>query len=154
MMTIKSLLIACTLLFVSFAYTEAAPAVDKAKARIILMKTNRALGVAHMTVKRTKKFTGKLGRAVKHARFAKKQYLAGNYDKSIYHSFYARKLATEVMKENNAKTGSDNIFSAEENTLMSSSPSDDDLTKEVNTDNPADIKDEDLMNGNLEVDVL
>ena len=154
MMNIKSLLVAVLLLVVSFAQTEAAPSVDKAKARVILMKTNRALGVAHMTVKRTKKFTGKLGRAVKHARFAKKLYMAGNYDKSVYHSFYARKLATEVMKENNAKTGSDYIFSAEENTIMASSPSDEELTKEVNTDNAAELKDEDLMNGNLEVDVL
>jgi hypothetical protein len=154
MMNIKSLIIAFTILLASFMSTEAAPSVDKAKARIILMKTNRALGVAHMTVKRTKKFTGKLGRAVKHARFAKKQYLAGNFDKSIYHSFYARKLAAEVMQENNAKTGSDYLFSAEETTLMSSSPSVDDLVKEVNADNAADLKDEDLMNGNLDIDVL
>jgi hypothetical protein len=154
MMNIKFLFITFTLLFASFLYTGAAPSVDKAKARIILMKTNRALGVAHMTVKRTKKFSGKLGRAVKHARFARKQYLAGNFDNSIYHSFYARKLAADVMKENNAKTGADYIFSAEENALMTSSPSDEDLIKEVKADNPADLKDEDLMNGNLEVDVL
>jgi hypothetical protein len=154
MMNIKLLLTVFLFLMGSVIAVEAAPAIDKAKAKVVLTKTNRALGVAHMTVKRTKKFTGKLGKAVKHARFAKKQYMAGNYDKSAYHSLFARKLAIEIMKENGAKTGSDFVFSAEENTMLSSSPSEADLTSEANTDNATEIKDEELMNGGLDVDVL
>lgn len=153
MMNLKLLLTAFLFLLGAVMITKAAPAVDKSKAKIVLMKTNRALGVAHMTVKRTKKFTGKLGKAVKHARFAKKQYLAGNFDKSVYHSLYARKLALEIMKENGAKTGSDFVFSAEENTMLSSSPSEVDLATEANADSAVEIKDEDLMSGGLDVDV-
>ncbi|HVD99307.1 MAG TPA: hypothetical protein VNB90_13955 [Cytophagaceae bacterium] len=154
MMKTKILMLSFLMLLGTVLTIQASPAVDKAKAKIVLMKTNRALGVAHMTVKKTRKFSGKLGKAVKHARYAKKQYLAGNYDKSVYHSLYARKLALEVMQENGAKTGSDFVFSADENAMLASSPSADELAKEVNTDNPAELKDEELMNGNLDVDVI
>ncbi len=152
MMNFKILVTSFIVLAATIFTSHAAPTVDKGKAKIILSKTNRAIGVAHMTIKRTKKFSGKLGKAVKHARFAKKQYLAGNFDKSVYHSFYARKLALEVMKENGAKTGSDFIFSADENTIMASTPSNDALSAEVATE--AELKDEDLMNGNLDIEVL
>jgi len=150
----KFLYAAVLLLGISlFVKTKACPPADKAKAKIVLMKTNRAIGVAHMTVKRTKQFTGNLGKAVKHARFARKQYNAGNFESSIYHSLYARKLAAEVMKANNAKTGSDYLYSADENTFLSASPNEATLAGEVATDNPTELKDEDLMNGNLEIEV-
>jgi len=152
MLKINNLILILSFILASFI-TEASPMVDKTKAKVILMKTNRALGVAHMTVKRTKKYTGLLGKAVKHARFAKKQYLAGNYDKSVYHSLYARKLAIEVMKENNAKTGSDYLFSPDENTLLASSPSNEDLINELIIDTPSVLTDEELMNGSLEIEV-
>ncbi len=154
MMNINVLITICFLMVGSVLNLTAAPSIEKGKAKVVLMKTNRAIGVAHITVKKTRKFTGKLGQAVKHARFAKKQYEAGNFDKSVYHSLQARKLVVEVMKENGAKTGSDFIFSAEENTFLSSSPSEADLVKELNNDDPAELKDEDLMNGNLNIEVL
>lgn len=154
MMNFK-LFLAAVFMMASFTFgAQAAPAVDKAKAKIVLSKTNRGIGVAHMTVKRTKKYTGKLGKAVKHARVAKKLYTAGNYDRSVYHSLRARKLALEVMQENGAKTGSDFIFSTDENTMLSSSPSDADLESEANKEFPTELKDEDLMNGNLDIEVL
>lgn len=153
-MNFKLFLVAVLMLASITFGVQASPSVDKAKAKIVLSKTNRAIGVAHMTVKRTKKYTGKLGKAVKHARVARKLYTAGNYDRSVYHSLRARKLALEVMQENGAKTGSDFLFSAEENTMLSSSPSDADLESEANKEFPTELKDEDLMNGNLDVDVL
>ncbi len=149
MMKIKILVLTFSL-FLSVFTIKAAPNADKVKAKAVIIKTNNALGIAHMTLKKTRKFTGKLGRAIKHERFAIKQYKAGDFDKSIYHSFYARKLAAEIMQENNAKTNTLFLFAADETTLKASSPSDEDLTKEANADDPTEIKDEDLMvNGTL-----
>ena len=71
---IKSILLLMSLLLVTWNSIAASPKADKAKAKAVIIKTNTALGVTHMTVKRTRKFTGKLGKAVKHERFAKKQY--------------------------------------------------------------------------------
>jgi hypothetical protein len=149
-MKFKFIILVFALLFTSLTSIEAA---DRARAKIVLSKTNRAIGVAQMTVKRTKKYTGKLGKAVKEARIARKYYIEGNYDKSIHHSLYARRLATEVIKENNAKIGSDNINSTDENAFVATSPSDEELIRETNATNPVELKDEDLMNGNLEVEV-
>jgi hypothetical protein len=150
MMKIKILLLLFSFLTFAFINTKAAPTADKVKARAVIIKSNNALGIAHMTVKRTKKYTGKLGKAIKHERFAIKQYKAGNFDKSIYHAFYARKLAAEIMAENNAKTNTLFLFAPDEKALQSSSPSDEDLSKEANADDPTEIKDEDLMgNGTL-----
>jgi hypothetical protein len=154
MSKIKILLLAFIFLSTILTNAESSNA-DKAKAKAVITKTTNAIGIAHMTVKKTKKYSGKLGKAVKHERYAIKQYKAGNYDKSIYHSFYARKLADEIMKENGAKTNMLFLFTPDEKALMSSSPSDDDLIKEVNADNPTEIKDQDLMdNGTLGLEIL
>lgn len=154
-MRFKILLFSFLFLLGTLINLKAAPNDDKAKAKAVITKTNNAIGIAHMTVKRTKKYTGKLGKAVKHERFATKQYKAGNYDKSIYHAFYARKLADEVMKENNAKINMLFLFAPDEKALQSSSPSDDDLIKEANTDDPTEIKDESLMgNGTMGLEIL
>jgi hypothetical protein len=131
--------------------SHAAP--DKAKTKNFLLKTNRALGVAHMTVKKTKKYDGKLALAVRHQRYARKQYIAGNYQVAVYHSRRARLIAAEIMKNNNAKTNTDFALSADENTMSSGSPADTDLEAEVTKDDPAVVKDEDLMNGNLDLNV-
>ena len=134
--------------------TWALPAVEKAKAKVTLMKTNRAIGVAHMVIKKTRSFSGLLGKSVKHERFAKKLYNEGKYDRAVYHSLKARQYAGEIMKASNAKTTSDFLLSADEKQWADSSPSDQELEDEVNKDNPAVIKDEDLMNGSLDLDVL
>jgi hypothetical protein len=149
------ILITLFLIAATWINLQATPNADKAKAKAVITKTNNAIGIAHMTIKRTKKYTGKLGQAVKHERFAIKQYKAGNYDKSTYHAFYARKLADEIMKENNAKTNTLFLFSPDEQTLLSSSPSNDELIKEANTDDPTEIKDESLMgNGTMGLEIL
>jgi hypothetical protein len=155
MIQFKNFIIILFILCSTITATCAALNVDKAKAKAVITKTNNAIGIAHMTVKRTKKYTGKLGIAVKHERFAIKQYKAGNFDKSIYHAFYARKIADEIMKENNAKTNMLFLFTPDEKTLQASSPSDDDLIKEANADDPTEIKDESLMgNGTMGLEIL
>ncbi len=149
------LLITTLFLFLTYLVSITdATAVDKVRAKAILIKTNNAIGITHMTVKRTRKFSGKLGLAVKHERFAKKLYEAGNFDKAVQHSLFARKCATEAMQENSAKTNTLFILSTEEKTILAGSASDDDLKKEANADNSTDIKDEELMNGNLNLEIL
>ena len=153
-MKIKSLLF-ILVLTISYAFSiSTAMAIDKARAKAILVKTNTAIGITHMTVKRTKKYSGKLGLAVKHERFAKKLYEAGNFDKAAQQSLFARKCATEAMQENGAKTNTLFILSAEEKTVLTASPNEEELKKEANLDNPTTIKDEELMNGNLNLEVL
>lgn len=136
----------------TITFLGAAP-YDKAKAKAVLVKTNNAIGMAHMTVKRTRKFSGKLGLSVKHERFAKKQYQAGNFDKAVLHSLAARKYATEVMAENGAKTNTLFILSAEEKSYVESKSAEE-LKKEVDEDSASELKDEELMNGNLNLEVI
>jgi len=155
-MNLKTLvLIVATLLVsnISQSILHAAPPADRAKAKIVIMKTNRAVGIAHMTVKRTKKYSGYLSKAVKHARFAKKLFMTGNFERSIQHSLFARKMAAEVLKDNNAKTTSDYLYSPEENTFIASMPSEEKLTEELIAENSTELTDELLMNGNLDVEV-
>ena len=154
MMKTKALIITLFIILAGFFQTEAATAVEKARAKAVLVKTNTALGVTHMTIKRTRKFSGKLGLAVKHERYAKKLYEAGNYDKAVLHSLFARKIATEAMGENGAKTNTLFTYSPEEKGFLANSPSDEDLKKEALADDPKEIKDEDLMNGNLGLEIL
>jgi hypothetical protein len=154
MQKITSVLLTTLVAILVMLSAQATPVIEKQKAKNILIKTNRAIGVAHITIKKTRHYTGKLGQAVKHQRYAKQQYLAGNFESSIYHSRYARILAGEVMKENSAKPTSDFNFSAEENTLLANAPSDEQLTEELNKHDATILKDEDLLNGHLDIDIL
>jgi len=142
-----------TIIIMFISVLEGHTQVTQAKAKVVIMKTNRAIGVAHRTVMTTKKFTGKLAQSVRHARFAKKMYEKADFDKSAQHSLYARKLAAEVMKENNAKTGSDYLFSTDENAILGTSPSNEDLVTEAKNDDPISINDENLKAGSLNIDV-
>ncbi len=147
------MLVLLLILVVSTTATNGSPLLEQSKAKLIIMKTNRAIGVAHMTVKKTRKFTGKLSQSVAHARFAKKLYEKGDFDKSAQHSLYARKLATEVMKENNAKTGSDYLYSTDENAILSTSPTAEELANDVKMSDSISLDDEKLMVGNLDIEV-
>jgi hypothetical protein len=148
----KSILLIVGFLVFLTSNSFAAPP-DKLKTKSYLMKTNRALGVAHMTVKRTKNYNGTLAKAVRHQRVARKMFIAGNYGRAIAHSRRARVLAREVMKTNKGKTNTDFEFSAEENTMASEAPSDAELETEMVKEEPSELKDEDLMNGNLDLEV-
>lgn len=131
------------------------PTVDKVKVKNYLLKTNRTIGFAHMVVKKTKVFNGNLSKSVNHERLAKKYYNEGQLEKSVYHSYRARTLANEVIAENKAKAPMDASFTAEEQQMASGKPSDQELDDELAKEVPASVngKDEDLMNGNLDIDI-
>jgi len=119
-----------------------------------LIKTNRAIGFAHMAVKRGKVYTGNLGKAVRNQRYAKKLFLAGKHLKAIHYSRRARVLALEAVKANKVKPNSDFNFTAEENESAANTPTDQELEDELNKEMPGEIKDEELIqNNNLDLDV-
>jgi hypothetical protein len=133
---------------------EAQKQVPKDKALNVLLRTNRVLGHAHMSVKRGKVYTGDLAKAVRHQRYAKKLYNNGNYLKAIHHSRRARLLAIEAIKANKVKPTGDCSITPEENELMGTVPSDKDLEEELAKDGIPELKDEDLVNNNnLDIEV-
>ncbi|MCU0430792.1 MAG: hypothetical protein MUF42_12575 [Cytophagaceae bacterium] len=140
------------LAFFSIQTLSAAPP-DKAKTKAYLMKTTRALGVAHMTVKRTKNYDGTLAKAIRHQRVARKMYQAGNLGRALAHSRRARTLARDIMKNNKAKPNPDFDFTKDEQALVTDTATDSELETEMTTQEPAAVKDEDLMNGSLDIDV-
>lgn len=142
-----------TIFFLFTLSVQAAPGPDKAKAKAVLMKTHRAIGVARVTVMKTKKYTGNLAKAVRYQRYAKKLYLQNNFARAIHFSRKARFFALQVMKENGAKSNTDFVETAEEGTLAGTLPSDQELQEELDKNLPTSPTDQELLNGNLDTDV-
>ena len=119
-----------------------------------MLKTNRLIGVAHMSVKRGKVYTGNLAKAVRNQRYAKKLFTNGNYLKAIQFSRRARLFALEAIKANKVKPTSDATLTPEEEKLAGTMPSDQAMNEELAKENVEEVKEEDLVNNNnLGVDV-
>lgn len=125
-------------------------AADQSNTRFYIMKTNRMLGVAHMTVKRTKNYKGDLALAVRHERKALALYTAKDYPAAVYHSKRCRELCLKIYADNKIKPPMDAKYTSAENALASDSPSGESLDNSLE---PAPLKDDDFMNGNMEVDI-
>jgi hypothetical protein len=145
---IKTIVIFLFILILSLPLTQAQKPVAKEKALNFLLKTNRLIGHAHMAVKRGKVYTGNLGKAVRHERYAKKLYAKGMYLQSIQHSRRARLLALEAIKVNKVKPTSDANITPEETELIGTAPSDQELDDALAKEKIEEIKDEDLINSN------
>jgi hypothetical protein len=133
-------------------YVQANPSEDKADCKSMIIKTNRVIGHAHMSVKRGGIYTGDLSKAVRHERAAILLYKEGNFQKALFHSGRARKYAMEVIKTNKVKPPLEGTFTATEIQQLSLLPSDEVLDEEVAKIVPYEIKDQDLANGKLEID--
>ena len=129
------------------------PPIDKTQANNILIRTNRVIGHAHMSVKNGKKFTGDFAKSVHHERVAKAYYKSGEYEKAIYHSRLARMFATDAIKANKVRLPMDAAFSPAEQQLFTEAPTKEELEKEAMIKDPEKIEDKDLMNGNLNIDL-
>lgn len=129
------------------AFATQPPAVERQKALNVLLRTNRVIGVAHMSVKRGKVYTGNLAKAVRHERYAKKLFNQGNYHRAIVHSRKARLFAVEAIKANKVKPTSDCTITPEEGQLAGTAPSDQELEDEMAKEEP-EVKEEDLVNNN------
>ncbi len=131
----------------------ALPPVDKQQANNILIRTNRVIGHAQMSVKKGQNFTGALSKAVHHERVAKAYFKSGEYEKAIYHSRLARILATDAIKSNKIKLPMDASFSPAEQQLFTEIPDENTLNQEADAQNSEKINDKDLMNGNLGIEL-
>ena len=140
------------LFYLGVSIGVAAP--DKLQAKNILIRTNRVIGHAQMSVKRGGVYSGDLAKSVVHARTAKKLFLEGNYLRAIHHSRLARVLANQAIKANKVKLPMDASFTATEVQLFGELPSDEELSKEAALSQDANLKDQDLMNGNLLIDFV
>lgn len=144
----KTPLLFLFLVFFCISFTQAQDPVPKDKAKNVLLRTNRVIGFAHMSVKKGKIYTGNLGNAVKHERYAKKLYNEGNYLKAIHHSGRARKLAHEAIKANKVKPTAEVSLTPEEESLMGAAPSDQELDDELNKEDAEALSDEKLISSN------
>jgi hypothetical protein len=148
----KSNLLFFILLLLFLPLTAQKP-VPRDKALNVLLRTNRFIGHAHMAVSRGKVYTGNLGKAVKHQRYAKALFQKGNYLRAIQHSRRARLFALEAVKANKVKPTSDASVTPEETEMMGTI-TDQELDADLTKDNVVELKDEDLVKNNkLELDV-
>ena len=137
------LLLAC-----SITFAQAQKPVAKDKALNFLLKTNRLIGHAHMSVKMGKVYNGSLGNAVRHERYAKSLYLKGMYSQAIHHSKRARLLALDAIKSNKVKPTSDAIITAQETELLETVPSDQELDDALAAEKAEEIQDQEIIKNN------
>lgn len=161
----KTLLLLCIALTISIStYAQkkksddkkpAATAVvaDQPRTKNFLLKTNRFTGHTHRAVFNTKKFTGDLGQMVRYERYAKKLYESGNYQEAVYFSKRARQFGSSALAANSAIPTSDGKFSAEEETITTNMPSEEELEKRITDAGYAPVSDESLMAGNLAIEI-
>lgn len=126
---------------------------DQARTKNFLLKTNRFTGHTHRAVFNTKKFTGDLGQMVRYERYAKKLYESGNYQEAVYFSKRARMYGSAALAANSAIATSDGKFSAEEETITTGMPSDEELEKRLTDAGSTPLTDESLMAGNLGLEI-
>ncbi len=126
---------------------------DQPRTKNFLLKTNRFTGHTHRAVFNTKKFTGDLGQMVRYERYAKKLYEGGNYQEAVYFSKRARMYGSAALAANSAIATSDGKFSAEEETITTGMPSDEELEKRITDAGSTPLTDESLMAGNLGLEI-
>ena len=106
-------------------------------AKVTLKKTASLIIVADKVQRSRGFFRGDLAEAVRHQRFAKKQYLAGNYDIAIAQSLRARSFAIAVLRSNHARIRDNDMRSTDERQWESNRKvvrTDDQLDTDMNAD--------------------
>jgi hypothetical protein len=147
MKQLKTSVLFLFMLMILLPLAEGQKPVPRDKALNVLLRTNRFIGHAHMAVSRGKVYTGNLGKAVRHQRYAKALFLKGNYLRAIQHSRKARLHALAAVKANKVKPTSDATITPEE-TAMMETVTDEELEAELTKENVAELKDEDLVKNN------
>ena len=150
----KNILLLFALILSIFNNASADIQLDKLQSKNIIIRTNRVIGHAQMSVKRGGNYSGDLYKSVIHARTSRKLYLEGNYLRAIHHSRLARQFAVLAIKINKVKLPMDAPFTTLENQLFGDLPNDEELYKEAALAQPDLLKDQDLMSGNLLIDLI
>ena len=146
------ILVAALFILVASFHAIGGP-VDRMQANNILIRTNRVIGHAHMSVKKGGNYTGDLAKAVRHERTAKAYFKQGEFEKAIYHSRLARIQASDAIKANKIKLPMDASFSPAELQLFSDLPTNEALEQEAAYQNIQASSDKDLMTGNLDLEL-
>ncbi len=110
----------------------------KAVAKMLLNRTNVVVNEARKMVKLNKNYTGDLGKAVKHQKYARQMYLDGKYQQAANHSQRARLLAIDAVKANKGKVEKDWILNKKEKALVKTSPSASELDATAKVGNESD----------------
>lgn len=131
------------------------PKIDKIHARKVLHRTAVVILHAHKLVKANKNYTGDLGKAIGHQRYAKKLFAQGKYQRAIHQSRLARIFATKAIKANKGSEIDECKFTSEEQELMKNGPSEKELTDELIKNDPSNgkLKDEDNMLTEPDIDL-
>ena len=110
--------------------------IDNARAFRVIRRTNRAIRHAHRMVTTNKVYTGDFSRAVHHQRYAKVLLRRGRSHRAMLHSRIARQLAFKSIKANKGVVDAELNFTDEENEIFGDNIRDEELEKELRTDNP------------------
>jgi hypothetical protein len=114
--------------------------------RLILRRTAIVILAAQKNVRENRVYTGNLARAIAHQRFARRLFLRGFYLRAIHHSRRARMLAFMSIRANKNVVKTDWEFNDEENQAVQNIPSDQQLDKDLQADDPnASMKDEEFL---------
>src|SRR4051794_28397504 len=95
-----STLFVLPLVFIISSFSLANPPINKLQAKTFLNRSAKVIISAQNALKKGKIYTGDFVLAVRHQRWAKKQYALNNFDKAIYHSGRARALALKAIRAN------------------------------------------------------
>jgi hypothetical protein len=139
--------------FILSSFSPAGPSVSKLQAKTFLNRTSKVVISAQNALKNGKVYTGDFVLAVRHQRWAKKQYALNNFDKAVYHSGRARALALKAIRANKGPAPVEANLNAAERAEIGKGPSLSELDDAVSKDNSHNQKDADLVDTELDLAV-
>jgi hypothetical protein len=138
----------------TLASSESAnPPVNKIQAKTFLNRTAKVIISAQNALKNGKVYTDDFVLAVRHQRWAKKQYALNNFDKAIYHSGRARALALKAIRANKGPAPVEATLNTAERAEIGKGPSPSELDESVSKDHSHNQKDIDVLNTELDMTV-
>jgi hypothetical protein len=147
------LLFVCLFAFALSSYTSANPPVNKLQAKTFINRTAKVVISAQNALKKGKVYSGDFVLAVRHQRWAKKQYALNNFDKAVYHSGRARALALKAIRANKGPAPVEATLTATERAEIAKGPSPQELDESVSKDNGHNQKDVDLVDTQLDMTI-
>ncbi len=101
-----------------------------------IKKTSKVLTKAYESVKKGKKYTGNLSKAIEHQKYAKTLLARKMTHRAVQHSRAARKYAMMAIRQNRGKIDNSWNTTAEEKEILGTAISNDELEKELKATNP------------------
>lgn len=110
--------------------------IDNVRALRVIRRTNRAIRHAQKMVSINKVYTGDLSKAVHHQRYAKLLLRRGRSHRAMLHSRIARQFAFKSIKNNKGVVDDELNFTNEENEIFGDNIQNEELEKELKTNQP------------------